>query len=342
MKKAVFVVLPILFMAQACNFLFGDLTGSQGSGSRGVFLSTDGGQSWQEANTLAKNQSLQGVQVQKLVFSQSDSKNVLAITLNAGVFATNDGAKSWFSILPNVAGYDAFIDPHDAKTIFVSGIRGSLAVILKSPDAGKTWVQIYSEPAGKAAVTAMAFDPRNPVVFFAGISTGTVIKTLDGGNTWDAVSQVSDRISELAFAPDGNTLYLMGRNQGMRRSVDGGRTWTALPLAKSGGPYNDFALDPQNPSTLYLATDKGLFRSSDAGATWLQMLLPATPQVNTVSTVAINPQNARQIFTAVQSTTYRSDDFGNTWKPVMLPTNRVISNIAIDPNELNRVYVGLR
>jgi photosystem II stability/assembly factor-like uncharacterized protein len=342
MKKVLLVLLPILLTAQACNFLFGDLSGNQGSGSKGVFLSTDGGQTWQEANKINKTSNLAGAQVLRIVLDRTNSKNLLAVAANSGVYASNDGAGTWFALLPNFAGYDAFLNPDNNKEIFAAGARGGQSVLLKSADSGGTWTQIYSEPPGKTVATSVVFDPRNPAEIFVGLSSGTVLKSIDYGANWNSVVDFKDRVSKLVTTADGHTLYVLGRTDGLRRTLDGGRTWTNFPLTVKPGPgqYNDFVLD--SVGDLYVATDKGLFKSSDSGATWVQLLLPATPEANDVSAVAINPQNPRQIFAAIRSTVYRSDDFGATWRTVSLPTNQIISVISIDSAEPNRIYVGLK
>lgn len=342
MRKVFLTIVPLLFTAQACNFLFGELGGEQGSGSRGVFMSTDGGQTWEERNTIGKDKDLAGAQISRIIFAPSDPKSLLAVSFNSGVFATNTGGEQWFSLLPSFAGYDAFINPQKPAEVFVAGSREQVATILKTGDSGSTWVQIYAEPVGRAAVVALAYDPRNPLVFYAGLSTGTILKTLDAGNTWNTLVNFSDRLMKILLSDDGQEIYVLSRAQGLRRSPDGGKSWTSLKIPETPGQYNDFVLQTGNAATAYLATDKGLFKTQDGGTTWVKLLLPATPQVNNVSAVAINPQNSRQVFAAIRSTVYRSDDSGASWRTQSLATNRVMSQIVVNPAEPNRIYAGLR
>ncbi len=334
------IVLPLMFTAQACNLF--DFTGEQGSGSRGIFLSTDSGQTWEEAGKISKDKTLSGAAVSRLVIEPGKPNNILAATLNMGVFGSDNNGKNWVSLLPGFAAYDAFFNPRDSQEIFVAGSRNKLAVILKSPDRGGTWIQIYNEPTGQAAVTSLIFDARNPSVFYAGLSSGTVLRSIDGGNTWNTLSAVQDRIVDLALGSDGNTLYLLGRSQGLRRSADAGRTWTELNFPDKPAQYNDLFRDPANWSLLYVGTDKGLYTSLSGGAEWNKVPLPVTAEVNQISAVTTNPQSPSQIFAAIRSTIYRSDDRGATWSIQSLPTLRTISDIAIDPEEPNRIYVGLK
>lgn len=344
MRKAIIVILPIIFTAQACNFLFGDLYGEQGSGSRGVFWSVDGGQTWQEAKQAGKEQSLGGVFVSQIVFESGKPNNMLAASSNAGVYASDNNGQTWQVLLSGFSAHDAFINPNNGEEIFAAGSSGKIATIYKSTDRGATWVQIYNEPAGQAAVTTLSYDSRNPAIMYAGLSSGTLLKTVDGGTTWNALYDYDDRVVRLHLSADGNTLYLLGRGKGLRRSEDGGKTWSEMPVAKENLPtvYNDLLIDPVSQSILYLAADKGLYRSSNRGADWVKLTLPATPEITDVTAVAVNPQKPQQIFAAVRSTVYRSDDSGSSWSTQALKTGRVVSKIAIDPVEPNRVYAGLK
>ncbi|MBI4050357.1 MAG: hypothetical protein HY396_00050 [Candidatus Doudnabacteria bacterium] len=342
MKKAIIIVLPLLFTAQACNFLFGDITGQQGSGPRGVFVSTDSGQTWQESSIVSGDKNLGNAQVSRIIIEKANNQNLLVATLNAGVFASDNQASKWFRLLPEVSAYDAFINPHNSEEIFVAGAKAKTATIMESPDRAGSWIQIYSEPVSQAAVTSLITDPRNPAVLFAGLSTGTILRSIDFGNTWNVLTDFSDRIAALALTPTGLTFYMLGRSEGLRRSNDGGKNWAKIELPEKPTFYNAFNIDANNSAVLYIATDKGLFRSQDNGASFSKLLLPLTPELNNVSAVAVNPKDSRQIFAAIRATVYRSDDGGTTWRTSKLPTQRIVSDIAIDPAEPNRIYVGLK
>lgn len=343
-KKALIAILPIVFTAQACDFLFGGIyQGDERTGPRGVFVSTDNGQTWQESNRIGREKTLATARVSNIIIEQTNPKNLIVTTLNEGVYVSDDAAKKWTAILPAAVGYDAFINPKNSQEIFVAGIRNGLAAILKSPDRGGTWIQAYNEPEGEAAVTTLAFDPGSPKIFYAGLSTGTVLKSTDAGATWNAVMDLKDRVVKLAVAPDGKgTVYLLSQVQGLRRSVDGGRTWTELKLDPPPERHRDLVLEPGNAAVLYMGTDKGLFKSTRGGAEWSQVALPVTPEVSDVSAVAINPGKPQQVFVGLFSTLYRSDDRGATWRTFGLPTNRIINDIKIDPIEPNLMYLGLK
>src|SRR5262249_6560676 len=106
-------------------------------------------------------------------------------------------------------------------------------------------------------VQALAIDPQNPDIAYAGTRTG-MFKTTNGGISW---SGMDSAIVALSFAIDprtAGTVYAGG--YGVFKSTDGGTNWTAPDStwpSYSTGQYvrvNALPIDPQNPTTLYSAT----------------------------------------------------------------------------------------
>ena len=267
----------------------------------------------------------------------------MAATLNKGLYGSDSKASAWIPLLPGFAAYDAFINPFNSQEVFATGSKGKLAVIFKSSDRGGTWVQIYNQPAGEAAVITLAFDQHAPNILFAGLSTGAVMKSLDNGETWNISTDLKDRVVRIIVAPDQpHTVYVLTRAKGLHRSADGGATWNDLQAGFGASQFNDLVLSTGQSQTLYLATATDLQRSRDGGASWSEINLPTTPRINNITAVAVNPQNTSQIFAAIRFNVYRSDDGGVTWGTHALPTGRRIFQLAIDPSEPNRIYAGAR
>src|SRR6266566_4188164 len=87
----------------------------------------------------------------------------------------------------------------------------------------------------------------------------------DGGRHWRFDALSGDDAMNLA-RPSGKTVWLAGHLV-FKKSTDGGSTWT--DVRPSGLPSLDihgFAVDPQDPRTLYAAVaGQGLYRSRDGG-----------------------------------------------------------------------------
>ena len=88
-------------------------------------------------------------------------------------------------------------------------------------------------------VSDIAIDPRNPAIFFVGLSTGGLFKTGDNGVTFDAVFDKRPRTIDSAQSRSRRAIAIScglrtgeptDRNSaewgnGIYRSSDGGSTW---------------------------------------------------------------------------------------------------------------------
>ncbi len=201
-------------------------------------------------------------------------------------------------------------------------------------------------------ISALAADPADAAVLYAGAADGGVWKSTDGGASWRPPSDSMPTTSTGAIALDptrSGTIYV-GTGEanfanhsryglGLLKSVDGGGSWTLL-----GGPefagrcFSRIAVHPVNPQILYAAITPaggfperaaarghpladgaiGVFRSSDGGTTWSQLGggLPAQAATDLV----LNPANPSTLYAAIgrifgspDNGVYRSTDGGATW-----------------------------
>jgi uncharacterized protein (TIGR03437 family) len=159
----------------------------------------------------------------------------------------------------------------------------------------------------------------------------------------------------LGFAPQASSatlLYAVTSNALLYRSADGAKTWQPIPI--TGEPSNStntaLAVDPQNPSILYVAAVFGarkpaigatephnFFRSTDGGATWSQSDRPPSA-IGTIR-LAVDPSSFNIVYLADTSGGFfRSTDSAATWSA---PTLREqVSAITTDVRQPGVVYVG--
>jgi len=171
-------------------------------------------------------------------------------------------------------------------------------------------------------VSDIAIDPRNPAIFFVGLSTGGLFKTGDNGVTFDAVfdKQPVQSIGAIAIAPSDSDIVWIGTGEptdrnsaewgnGIYRSSDGGSTWQHVGLENSRA-IGRVIVHPKNPETAYVAVlgnlwadggDRGLFKTTDAGKSWKAVLTAPASQAARVGCVdvAIVPDNPEVIYAAL-------------------------------------------
>ena len=83
--------------------------------------------------------------------------------------------------LPTKQPVTAFAaDPSKTPVMFAALPDG----LWKSPDAGNTWQRLAGAPRG---ITALAVHPEKPELVFAGTGDGKILRSPDGGGSWEAV-----------------------------------------------------------------------------------------------------------------------------------------------------------
>jgi len=126
------------------------------------------------------------------------------------------------------------------------------------------WREVGPFRGGRVA--AVAGDPANQLVFYAGVTGGGVWKTTDAGLTWKPLTdgQISSgSIGAVAVADaDPNVVYVgTGENtlrgnvspgDGMYRSTDAGKTWSKIGLADAG-QIARIAVHPKDADLVYVA-----------------------------------------------------------------------------------------
>ncbi|MEO0311150.1 MAG: hypothetical protein RIQ89_807 [Bacteroidota bacterium] len=160
---------------------------------------------------------------------------------------------------------------------FSSG--GKNSALMKSIDGGKTWKKLSNGlPTTDFGRIAMNLAPSNPSNLFAIVEakkTSLYLST-DGGETWkeqSSTNNVSGRpfyFSVIEVDPkDPKRVYRPAWSLSI--SNDGGLSFTEA--SQEGGwihsDHHALWINPNNPSHMYLGTDGGVYMSMDRGNNWL-------------------------------------------------------------------------
>jgi photosystem II stability/assembly factor-like uncharacterized protein len=247
---------------------------------------------------------------------------------------------------------------------FIFAAAAALATGLAAPphDAvnpaafdGLKWRSIG--PPRSGYVSAPAGVPGDPSTYYVGLPEGGVWKTTNAGTTWKPIFDETRiaSVGAVAVAPsDPNVIYVGTGNlsgwafttgKGVYKSVDAGRTWTAIGLPASQ-TIGGIVVDPKNADRVLVAAtgarpgstaegvERGVFRTTDGGKAWTRVL-PADGSSG-ASDVYLDygdPQIAYALLSAGQgSGAYKSTDGGATWQAVGtrgLPDNARISAFAL-------------
>lgn len=211
-----------------------------------------------------------------------------------------------------------------------------------------TWESVGpSKNAIAGRVLALAVNPSNPDIIYAGTNGGGIWKTTSGGSSWNAldddlpnlrVSAISLRVSnpdEILIGTDGeNTAGVTVSSSAVLKSTDGGATWNATNFSAAyTGSVSFYKIIHTGFTGIVLAaTSRGIFRSSDNGENWTQISLSSITSNTAVTDLVQNPNDLNKFICAISGFgILYSNDYGNTWTASSMPSSlSSIGRISLD------------
>jgi predicted outer membrane repeat protein len=181
-------------------------------------------------------------QYTSLLFHPTDPDVIYFGTFPAGIYKSTDGGSSWKESnvgWTNDGVFYLVFHPEDPNIIYAGTYNG----VNRSLDAGAHWEMWDNGWPGEQWVFSIDFDPRDPMVMYACSKNGenegtgqpgfhgTVMKSINGGETWFAITTGLDINQEFykvivdKYNPD--ILYLATQWKGVFISRNGGISWTA-------------------------------------------------------------------------------------------------------------------
>lgn len=311
-----------------------------GESEGGVFRSTDGG---------TTSELIDGYQSCPII-SPLDPNFMIA-----GLYRSTDGGTSWNKM--STAGWSYAFHPAEENIIYaINGyINNELPGknIIVSYDKGLNWdtLKTFTKPITQLKSTAV--DQKILFLF----SDSTLLKSIDGGNSWNAILTAldGDVFGHFAVANNDSMIYVitsllsrLGNPIKFYRSTNLGKNWVVDSLQQflQLSETNVIEIDPNNPNIIYLATGDYLtplpgdiLKSTDGGRNWEKMNngLP-TPYNRYLYALAINPLDPKNLFVGSYGWgVYKTTTGGENWKQTNL-TNAPVYSIHIDENNSNIIY----
>jgi uncharacterized protein (TIGR03437 family) len=276
-------------------------------GSRPLWKSTDGGNTWTPIDNL------RFAAVEALVANPTNPQNLYAAASDTGAFKSTDGGNTWTAIGNGITEpflYQMALNPSNPSVLYAGGVLlggGLPGEVYRTVDGGADWSLVDSFTD---SLTQLAVDPQKPTTVYAISPPPTTILnnspadavSTDGGNTWNPLTAPAFGINQFLVDPitEGSlyayTYGILGGLSGfvnpkifivffstLYRSTNGGVSWqTANVTPTAPGPIAD---PTTKPATIYAGIGA---RSNDGGNTWTPLTPP--PGIAYSNAMATDPQ----------------------------------------------------
>ena len=181
------------------------------------------------------------------------------------------------------------------------------------------------------------------------------------GLSWRSIGPafMSGRIADIALDPgDPNRWYVAVGSGGVWKTENAGTTWTPLFDDENVYSIGCVALDPQNPSVVWVGTGEnvggrhvgfgdGIYRSRDGGHSWQNLGLAESEHI---SEIIVHPNDSNVVWVAVQGPlwtsggergVYRTEDGGQTWTRTLGDDQWTgATDLSLDPRDPNVLYAA--
>lgn len=266
--------------------------------------------------------------------------------------------------------YSLAVDPSNPNIIFAGTNEGK--GIYKTSDGGNNWTLIpFDLPISytDSIKWAITIDPKNPGIIYVGHSTLGIIKTTDGGQSWQqentGLSSLS--IKSLAVDPINSNVLFAGSSQaGIFKSINAADSWTTKNsgLSELDMGYFDIdsiAIDPHNPNTVYAGLQHSayhfttlgvpIYKTIDGGNTWSpkENGIPkqnwGMPGGDDAYSLILDPTDSQSLYALMDIGVLKTTDSAESWQYISsgLPEIRAHVNgaygLVIDPNNPLALYV---
>jgi photosystem II stability/assembly factor-like uncharacterized protein len=277
-------------------------------------------------------------------------------TVGSGAWTSPDGGESWQRVRSGLWGesriYGLATHPREPRTVFAGADDG----LYRSRDGGQSFERLDS-PMNRMDVWKIAFDSADPDTIFAGTRPAALFRSKDGGRHWSKLSAAIveecpnvgvPRVTALTVDPSDRRIVWAGVEvDGVRRSLDGGETWTRVAGGLNDPDIHDVAVrGAGNAKAVLTSTPREIFASSDKGESWQGLGVGKRFGLPYCRGLALKTDDSNTVFVATgdgaagsTGAIQRSKDGGQSWEQLSLPVepNSPIWAFATHPADPGRI-----
>ncbi len=193
---------------------------------------------------------------------------------------------------------------------------------------------------GTGRVNAIAFDPANNNIIWAGAPNGGLWKTTDGGQTYSCNTDQLPTlgVSSILINPDNSDIMYIGTGDrdggnssglGVYKSTDGGISWTQFNNGMGNKTVGMMVIHPTNRNILIAATSGGIYKTTDGASNWVHV----SSNNDNYKDIKYHPNDPDYVYATANGEFYRSTDGGGTWTMItsgLVACNRMVIGVSAD------------
>lgn len=324
---------------------------------RGVYKSTDNGVTWASLPTMPGTTADQIERIEVAVTPAAPELVYAAVAgpdfKLLGLFVWDNSAGTWSRLAANgvytgsnrldfgeQSWYNMAIavDPVNASRIYLAGVRG-----FRSDDGGATFSSMGMDI--HVDWHAIAIDPRNPDIVYAGTDGGVFVST-DRGGSWASRNSgltVTQYYPGISASPNGS--QIMGGSQDNGTHVyTGSMYWNGLSSGDGGYTATNYA----NPEIFYTESqwdpDAGahILRFDATSVTSRSAGIVGSDRAEFMPPYVIDPVTPTMLYFGTHRL-YRTTNEGASWTPITSDLTKgsgVITTIAVSKLDPLTIYIG--
>ncbi len=344
-----------------------------GAASGGLWKTTDGGLNWKPIFDEQDASSIGAIAITPtnpdIIWAGTGETFVIrpAHAMGDGIYKSEDAGKTWKNMGLKKTGRIGriIVHPTNPDIIYAAALGHTYGPqqergVYKTIDGGKTWNRIFFVDENTGAAE-LALDPKNPNRLLVGMWSihinswglrsggpgGGVYRSLDGGDTWEALSKkglpggADNPVGKTAVAishAEPNIIYALFEidSPALYRSEDFGETWTLQTrnhnIAERAPYYTRMAVSTSDPNELYFASVK--FSISKDGGKTIDAGYKAGGDNHDIW---LDPTNADRIMVAHDGGASMSLNHGKTFNRIVLPIAQMY-HVSVDDQIPYNVY----
>ena len=260
----------------------------------GMYKSIDAGATWTHLGLR------DGQQISAIIIDPHDANRLFVAVLGhpyganteRGVYRSTDGGQSFTRVLyknENTGAVDLAFDPRNPQIVYTAlwsarqapweaSFEGPGSGLFKSTDGGNTWRQLtrglpgVSDGLGRIGF-GIAPNDGNRIYALVNARNGGLFRSDDAGESWERVNTQGriwgrgDDFAGVRVDPSNRDILYVA-NTSTYKSLDAGKTVTAIKGAPGGDDYHSIWINPNDPANIILGADQGATLTVNGGRTW--------------------------------------------------------------------------